>query len=261
MILTSCVCSLPRGKEILIKTVAQTFPNYAMSVFLLPVEVCKDLEMAMCKFWWRTNASKEKSIHWMCWNRLCSLKSNGGMIFRCIRDFNVALLGKQAWRLVTFPDKLVSRIFKARYYPSGSFLNATVGSSPSYIWRSVLEAQSLIKAGISCRVGSGKEVDILNTPWLPSISDPYVHSSSEALINQKVISLMVTGEKIWDTDLIKDLFDERDADIILSIPLGEEDKDTWYWRREKMGHYSVKSAYITIQEAKTVNQMNDNSGF
>lgn len=39
------------GKKILIKAVAQTLPNYAMNVFLLPVEVCKDMERLMCKFW------------------------------------------------------------------------------------------------------------------------------------------------------------------------------------------------------------------
>lgn len=39
------------GKEILIKSVAQTLPNYTMNMFLLPTEICRDLEKAMCRFW------------------------------------------------------------------------------------------------------------------------------------------------------------------------------------------------------------------
>lgn len=67
------------GKEVLLKSVAQTLPNYSMSVFLLPHDLCRDLEMLMTKYWWRNDISKGNSIHWMCWNRLCVAKSNGGM--------------------------------------------------------------------------------------------------------------------------------------------------------------------------------------
>lgn len=62
-------------------------------------------------------------------------------------------------------------------------------------------------------------------------------------------------------DLINDMFEQRDANIILSIPLDAEKNDTWYWRREKMGHYSVKSAYMLLQEPKMNAQNESNSGF
>lgn len=53
------------GKEVLLKTVAQAIPNYALSVFLIPMEMCRDMEKMMCKFWWNSNPRKSKSIHWM----------------------------------------------------------------------------------------------------------------------------------------------------------------------------------------------------
>lgn len=174
----------------------------------------------------------------MSWERMGLRKSEGGMGFRSVRDFNIALLGKQAWRLLVHPNNLVSRIFKARYYPSGSFLTAQIGSNPSYIWRSVFVAQNLIKQGISCRVGDGQSLFIKDVPWLPDVADPFVQSNSEAFLNQKVFSLMITGERQWDIELINDMFNERDANLILSIPLGEEIEDNWYWRHEKMGVFS-----------------------
>lgn len=38
------------GKELMLKTVAQALPSYAMSVFLLPKQVCSEMESLMCKY-------------------------------------------------------------------------------------------------------------------------------------------------------------------------------------------------------------------
>lgn len=111
-------------KEILLKTVAQALPNYAMSVFLLPSELCRDMEKIMCRFWWRGSSQKNKGIHWMSWERMCKSKGSGGLKFRNLHNFNVAQLGKQGWRLITNTQSLVSRVFQAQYYPNGTFLSA-----------------------------------------------------------------------------------------------------------------------------------------
>lgn len=50
------------GKEIFIKSVAQTIPNYAMNVFLLPLELCRDIKSIMCRFWWR-KSTKDRGIY------------------------------------------------------------------------------------------------------------------------------------------------------------------------------------------------------
>jgi len=48
--------------EILLKDVVQAIPTYCMSVFLLPVSLCKDLNQMMQKFWWRHMASDSKIL-------------------------------------------------------------------------------------------------------------------------------------------------------------------------------------------------------
>lgn len=40
------------GKDVLLCTVAQAMPNYLMSLFLLPLDTCKDLETLMNGFFW-----------------------------------------------------------------------------------------------------------------------------------------------------------------------------------------------------------------
>lgn len=55
------------------------------------------------------------------------------MGFKDLHTFNLSLLGKQAWKLLTNLESLVTRVFKARYFPQGTFLDAKIGGNPSYV--------------------------------------------------------------------------------------------------------------------------------
>lgn len=74
-----------------------------------------------------------------------------------------------------------------------------------------------------------------------------MHSDSEAIRGRTVDALMISGKIEWDIDLIKDIFLERDANLILSVPLGTTEADVWFWKWDKLGHYTVKSAYEAIK--------------
>ena len=50
------------GKEVLIKTVAQSIPTYTMGVFQLPMKLCNKLNMLCAWFWWGQSGD-DKKIH------------------------------------------------------------------------------------------------------------------------------------------------------------------------------------------------------
>uniref|UniRef100_A0A803Q3L9 Reverse transcriptase zinc-binding domain-containing protein n=1 Tax=Cannabis sativa TaxID=3483 RepID=A0A803Q3L9_CANSA len=197
----------------------------------------------------------------MNWDRMCTSKDRGGMGFRHLHDFNIALLGKQAWRLHTRTNSLVGKIFKAKYFPRGSFVNATLGNNPSFVWRSILEAKDLIIKGGRILVGSGETISITRDPWLPDMENPFITSFHPSFCDKDVKCLLTMDGKNWDYEIINDLFNDRDKDLILTIPISPSNSvDTWYWSKEVSGDYSVKSAYSLIQDLKVSPSSSNSSG-
>lgn len=70
-------------------------------------------------------------------------KEHGGMGFQHLSAFNLALFGKQTWCLKSQPDLLVSRLYKARYFPHGNILNVHKGSNGSFVRNSIIERLGL----------------------------------------------------------------------------------------------------------------------
>jgi len=59
------------------------------------------------------------------------------MGFKGLKAFNMAMVGKQAWKLVSSPESLITRLLKAKYFPRSDYFGASMGQNPSYVWRSI----------------------------------------------------------------------------------------------------------------------------
>lgn len=53
------------------------------------------------------------------------------MIF-LVGDFNLSMLGKQCWHLITNPKSLMARVYKGKYY-ANDFLEDSLESGLSFI--------------------------------------------------------------------------------------------------------------------------------
>lgn len=163
------------GKEVLIKSVLQAIPTYAMACFRMPSTICKDLERICARFWWGGNNAKG-GVHWKPWEQLCQKKDEGGMGFRNFTWFNQALIAKQVWRLICYPNSFAAKVLKSRYFGNGDIMTAGLGSSPSFIWRSLCWGRELLREGLLWVIGNGRDITVDSRDgfgeWAPT------HSSS-----------------------------------------------------------------------------------
>jgi hypothetical protein len=142
------------GKDILIKACAQAIPTFAMSCFDLTQTLCEQMSTMICRFWW-AQQDKENKLHWLSWEVLTKPKKEGGLGFRDLYGFNLAMLARQAWRMLTVPYSLCARVLKALYYPNTSILEAVPKAGISYSWHSILKGIELLKVGVVWRIGDG----------------------------------------------------------------------------------------------------------
>jgi hypothetical protein len=142
------------GKEVLIKSVAQAVPTFSMSCFKLPRGLCDHINAMIRKFWWRSQEGKRRPC-WVSWETMTQPKYMGWLGFRDIELFNLALLARQAWRILQEPSALSARVLKAVYFPATDLLSAQLGSHPSQVWRAIIEGRDTLKLGLIRRIGDG----------------------------------------------------------------------------------------------------------
>ncbi|KAK4493080.1 hypothetical protein RD792_018088 [Penstemon davidsonii] len=150
-------------------------------------------------------------------------KKSGGMGFRNLQAFKSALLAKQAWRIMSKPDSLLSRMYKARYFLGTEFREAHIGSNASLSWKSICEAKELLVEGLRWRIGNGNDVKAWTDNWIPRdgglrVRTPWILGAVDLM----VWGLIDQENRVWKRDRLEELFWEEEVESIKSIPLGDE---------------------------------------
>ncbi|XP_056847372.1 uncharacterized protein LOC130498048 [Raphanus sativus] len=241
------------GKEVQIKAVAQASSTYVMSSYLLPQGITDKLRSTTSNFWW-SSKQNSRGLHWIAWDEICTPKDLGGLGFRDFHDFNLALLAKQLWRLIHYPDSLLARVLKGRYYNDSSPFDDRRIYSPSYGWRSIMAAKPLLISGMRRTIGTGRDTRVWSDPWVPdTVARPprpaqhIVYRLPQLLVQ----SFIRNDTKEWDIQLLREFFHPGDIPLILGIkPSHFSAMDGYAWNHTKSGAYTVKSGYDLLQSTK-----------
>jgi hypothetical protein len=92
---------------------------------------------------------------------------------------------------------------KPKYYPHGSFMEATLCKRPLFSWRSISSAWELLNEGMLWRIRSGETVNIWGDKWMPAPTTFTIQSPKRSFSEHaKVAELIDPDTKGWDVLMI-----------------------------------------------------------
>ncbi|CAN1787046.1 Uncharacterized mitochondrial protein AtMg00310 [Linum perenne] len=189
-------------------------------------------------------------MHWVSWEKLCLPKEKGGLGFKDLEFFNHALLAKQTWRLIQNPDLLLAQIYKAKYFPNSTLMQAGKGSNPSWGWRGILKGREIIKVGHRWQVGDGTSINPFLDHWVPTSppSGP-IFEMKDSICDIPIFVAGFIDNDNWDQIKLNSLFRKDSVNQILSIPITKRRTvDKIIWQFAGSGEYSVHSGYGVVKD-------------
>lgn len=237
------------GKLTMLKSVLAPIPNHAMSCFLLPVGLCARIQSALTRFWWDDDPSTKK-LCWISWDSLTQSKKMGGLGLRDVQAFNLAMIAKLSWRVLTRPESLLSRILLGKYCHSSSFLLAQCPSKPSHGWRGILLGRDLLLKHLGKAIGNGNTTSIWYDSWISTSENVRpIGPPREAEKDLVVADLLTHGSHDWNQARVALIFPEL-AHLILQIkPSSLNAEDAFCWQKARTGIYSVKTGYYAALDS------------
>lgn len=84
--------------------------------------------------------------------------SFGGLEFRDLHAFNLALLAKQGWRIISNLLSFMVKVLKARYFFNSFLWDASRLCGASVIWKIICNARCVLERGSRWSSGNGQFV-------------------------------------------------------------------------------------------------------
>ncbi|GKV09906.1 hypothetical protein SLEP1_g21339 [Rubroshorea leprosula] len=251
------------GHIVIINSVLTSLPVFLMSTYLLPDGVIKKIDAIRRKFLWGGCEERNK-IAWVRWDKVCKDRKQGGMGIKDLRMFILALMGKWWARLVNEQGGLWRRVLLDKYGGEGGSWGEWITKGQnrgSRCWKDVCKINELIegkrdwvKSGFKLVIGDGAKVSFWRQVWVGSHSLEVMFPRLSYLSTDRQSTVQQMGEWIggswrWRLKWRRRLSTrEQDQETqlrstIQNVQVRKDADDRWWWRYEKDGEYTVKSAY------------------
>ena len=105
--------------------------------------------------------------------------------------------------MINNQDSLCHRVFKARFFPDCSILEARDSNVGSYAWKSILSARDVIRRGMVWRVGTGERVRIKEDRWLPEKGHKLIISLLTQVPAETKVSYLINQDRVrWNEEMV-----------------------------------------------------------
>lgn len=137
-----------------------------MHIFRFPGVVRKKLDQ-LCRNFLLGHTSSRARIHLISWDKITRPKREGGVGLHIFQDFNIALIGKIAWGLLTRPNDLWAQFLINKYKGGweGDWI-LKVNEGDSWLWVSIMKVWNEIKHWLGWGIRNGCRVKFWTYQWV-----------------------------------------------------------------------------------------------
>ncbi|XP_077228456.1 uncharacterized protein LOC143861414 [Tasmannia lanceolata] len=235
------------GRLELIQSVLNSLHLYWSAAFTLPQSTMDEIERIFRTFLW-SGSDLRKCYHPISWETVCLTKEEGGIGIRRLQDLNKASKMKLFWNIAAGKKSLWADWVRKKYIRSRNLWLMKNPSRPSWGFRGIIQARSLLEPFVCYSIGKGTGIDFWNQPWHPDgiirNKTSIVALSNNTPANCSVNDLLFNGEwsQVFDLPTHHDL-----KKILQNSILNHTDEDSAIWMPNPSGHFSLKSAWETIR--------------
>lgn len=149
---------------------------------------------------------------------------------RDIQAFNIAMLAKISWRILTRPESLLSKILRGKYCHSSSFLTVSCPSSPSHGWRGILMGRDLLLKHLGKAIGNSETTSVWYDSWISTTEDIRLYGPPIERDRDLVVADILTrGKPNWIHSRVEALCPQY-AHLIYQIkPSSLNAEDVYCW--------------------------------